>query len=127
MSPKPDVDPELTAAMRDAQRHGTGWLRIIRITTGEKGHARIVRVPPARVLLLEAVKVTVDHLAALILSTVCPSCAAQVREPCRTPSGRRTTFHAARSRPIYDGWLLGQREARADALRRLASEGGDVP
>lgn len=122
MAPKPDVDPELRAAMRDAQRGGTGWLRIIRITTGENGHARITRIPPARVLLLDEQKVTIDHLAPLILATACKSCDAQVDEPCTTPSGRRTTFHAARSRPIYDAWLLGQRDAHADALRRLTGE-----
>lgn len=114
------LDEALVEALADATRRGTGWVMIRRITTEQ---LRLARIDPALVVVLDDPTTYADHLRGSALALPCDYCAADPGEPCSSVSGvRLSTFHVARSGPVYDAWRLGHRDGLVDAFRRLVND-----
>lgn len=122
MSAPEILDAELLAAMRDAEKRGVGWIRLLRITMGAPGVLRFDRIDPSIVVVLDDPTTYLDSLLAAALGIACPFCEAAIGQRCRTVSGKVTLTHADRSRPVMEAWKLGHRDGLVDALRRLVND-----
>lgn len=115
-----DLDPALAEAWADADRRKNGFVRIIKITSG---NFRLIRVDPSLVVILDDPTTYLDQLRGMVLDLPCSTCDAGPSETCMTAAGNRlSTFHVARSRPVYAAWRLGHRDGLVDALRRLVND-----
>lgn len=113
-------DDETTAAFADAKRRGVGWVQIRRITIEQ---FRLSRVDPGLVVVMDDPTAYLDRLRAIALAIPCASCGAPPRERCVTSSGNQmSTFHVARSGPVYEAWRLGHRDGIVDAFRRIFND-----